>query len=66
MSYMLADGEGMGWGTRVGKVQGRNHGLKVWGRYPKYYSCEGGRRAGGAQVQIGMPKYFFRFILYIF
>ena len=28
---MLVDGEGMGWGARVGKVQGRNQGLKVGG-----------------------------------
>ena len=35
-----------GWGTRVGKVQGRNHGLKVWG-VPKIFVRERAKSGSG-------------------
>jgi hypothetical protein len=62
---MLVDGEGMGLGAQVGKVQGRNHGLKVGGPKTIFRPREGEEREG-AQVQIGTPKVFFSFIIYLF
>jgi len=43
--------------ARVGKVQGRNHGLK-FGASQNNFSSGEGRRAGGAQVQFGTPNFF--------
>ena len=54
------------WSAWVGKVQGRNHGLKVGGSQKIFFRPREGEEREGAQVQIGTPKVFFSFIIYLF
>ena len=62
---MLVDGEGMGWGTRLGKVQGRNHGLKVRGVHKKLF-VRGSAKSGRGRRSKLVSLNIFSFILYLF